>query len=525
MGGRVTNATAVRVGRDTYLAARVLNALIREDVGGLAGRLSWDKAGAYVPLSASRRVRMAPGFPSGGLEGLFQDFTVAAGERLRLREVLATLGKIADPADAEGVAAFREECRQTLTGLELLDRHRASVEDRLPELGPIGYEVLAAFTDHPVYPTARCRHGLTEEQLLAYAPEFAPRFTLRWAAVPGTGPVPEFFPSFAAVGLPAGLAATHRLFPVHPLSLPQVSAVVAPLDLLPVRPTLSMRTVEVSPRTHLKMPLATATLGARNRRSIKPGVLDDGARAERLLAEVLDRHPGMRVCLAGEQEYAHSGNEFLAWMARRLPEGEIVSVAALSVPGVLGALADRHYRGDQEALLADYLTALLTWNVTLFVRYGIALEAHQQNLALVFGDGPMRLLIKDNDGLLASPDHLHAAGITVPGFSDERMLTGDPHALADVFVTITLHLAAAAVTLRPDLVRAALASALDEHGDHPMARLLRNRTLEAARLVGKSMVTAGSLVSKTRSGAKDINKFYGTSGPNYLRKGSPGPCT
>ncbi len=132
-------------------------------------------------------MRLAPGFPSGGLDGLFQDFTVAPGERPRLREVLATLARIADPADAEGVAAFREECRQTLTGLELLDRHRASVEDRLPELGPIGYEVLAAFTDHPIYPTARCRHGLTEEELLAYAPEFAPRFTLRWAAVPTSG--------------------------------------------------------------------------------------------------------------------------------------------------------------------------------------------------------------------------------------------------------------------------------------------------------------------------------------------------
>ncbi|WP_345389734.1 hypothetical protein [Nonomuraea salmonea] len=51
-----------------------------------------------------------------------------------------------------------------------------------------------------------------------------------------------------------------------------------------------------------------------------------------------------------------------------------------------------------------------------------------------------------------------------------------------------------------------------------MARLLRARTLDAARLTGKSMVTAGTLVAKERSGARDINKFYGTSGPNYLRR-------
>ncbi len=120
------------------------------------------------------------------------------------------------------------------------------------------------------------------------------------------------------------------------------------------------------------------------------------------------------MCLAGEQEFAHSGNEFLAWMARRLPEGEIVSVAALTVPGVVDALADRHYRGDVEALLTDYLRALLSWNVTLFVRYGVALEAHQQNLALVFGDGPMRLLVKDNDGLLASPTTWPPPGSACP---------------------------------------------------------------------------------------------------------------
>ncbi|MFC7592834.1 IucA/IucC family C-terminal-domain containing protein [Nonomuraea antimicrobica] len=73
-------------------------------------------------------------------------------------------------------------------------------------------------------------------------------------------------------------------------------------------------------------------------------------------------------------------------------------VAALAAPGVLDELGDE--LGD---VLPDYLRLLLRWNVRLFVRYGVALEAHQQNLALLFRDGRMRLLVKDNDGLLASP--------------------------------------------------------------------------------------------------------------------------
>src|SRR5690606_33391385 len=221
---------------------------------------------------------------------------------------------------------------------------------------------------------------------------------------------------------------------------------------------------------------------------------------------------GLRVVPAGEQCHGHAGHEYLGWLVRELPEGEIVSVAALlaELPGgrggerrlVLHDLADRFAGGDPAALLRDYLTVLFEWNVTLFVRYGIALEAHQQNLSLLLGGGPMRLLIKDNDGLLVSPDLLRAAGPAVPDFGDDRMFTDNPHALADVFVTITLHLAAMAVAhgalphAAAGLLREVLSAVLDEFGDSPMAALLRARTLDAERLTAKSMLTAGTLVAK-----------------------------
>ncbi|MFF4774073.1 IucA/IucC family protein [Microtetraspora fusca] len=549
------------VGREPYLAARVLNALLREDFAGIASRLKRDREGVALVLASGRRVRLAPG-------GLFQDFSIAPEETLTLAEVLETLEAVATPADTAGVAAFATECHETLAALELHDRHGARALERVP--GPIRYEALAAAVDHPVYPTARCRLGVPAEGLLAYAPEFAPAFELRWAAVPRervtlsaeaqtfpgvrggalsetvsraaqevvSGPVsrvsptavpdhaPALFPRPADVGLPDRLADTHVLFPVHPLALPVVTGIpgviVAGVPYLRVRPTLSMRTVVAGERLHLKLPIPTSTLGLRNRRSIKPATLRDGALAERLLREVLDAEPDLPVLLADEQVHGHAGHEYLGWMVRRLPPGEIVPVAALAAPGVLPELAARFRGGDVRALLREYLTLLFAWNVRLFVRYGIALEAHQQNLSLVFADGTTRLMVKDNDGLLAAPDRLAAAGLAVPDFADERMLTDDPHSLADVFVTITLHLAAAAVAFgavedAAGLVREALDGALAEYGEHPMARLLRARTLDAARLVGKSMVTAATLVDKERTGARDVNKFYGTSGPNYLR--------
>ncbi|MFI7707168.1 IucA/IucC family protein [Nonomuraea sp. NPDC049480] len=485
--------------REAYLAARVLNALLREDYGGLAARVTRTKDGVGMPLADGRWVRLAPGL-------LFQDFVVAEGERLGLEQVLETLVEVADPADSQGVAAFFEECLAALSALELHDAHAADVLRRGPS-----YEALAAFVDHPVYPTSRARLGLSEGDLLAYAPEFAPSFELRWAVVPRRAVV-----TGSAAGPWPDAGPDEVVFPVHPLAVDEVRKIdgVRVLDeaRMTVRPTLSMRTVEIDARTHLKLPLPTSTLGVRNRRSIKPGTLADGARAEVLLRQLADPD----VLLADEQTYAHAGHEYLAWMVRRLPEGKIVPVAALTAPGVLAEAGD---------VIPAYLRLLLRWNVRLFVRYGVALEAHQQNLALVFQGDRMKLLVKDNDGLLASPARLRAAGIEAPAFADERMLNDDPHALADVFVTITLHLAAAAVAfgaLPPArasaLLRDTLAEAIDEYGDDPMARLLRARTLDAARLTGKSMVTAGTLVAKERSGARDINKYYGTSGPNYLRR-------
>ncbi|GAA3105460.1 hypothetical protein GCM10017600_79310 [Streptosporangium carneum] len=517
-------------GREPYLASRVLDALLREDYGGLAGRMTRGKDGVALILPGGRRVRLVPG-------SLFQDFVVAPEETLGLREVLLALEEVSAPADGPGVEAFARECGEALRALDLHDAHRDRVLARLrhgtPAESATRYETLAAFVDHPVYPTARCRTGLSDDDLTAYAPEFAPSFELRWAAVPrerAAGAEMPGAPEFAAVGLPASLAATHVLFPVHPLTVPLVEeipwATPGPKPYLGVTPTLSTRTVAIDAGTHVKLPLPTSTLGMRNRRSIRPGTLADGARAELLLREI--PHPG--VLLADEQTYGHAGHEYLGWLVRRLPPGEIVPVAALLAPApgggrVVEELAGRWYGGDVARLLGEYLRLLFGFHVRLFVRYGTALETHQQNLSLVLGDGPPRLLVKDNDGLMTSPGRLRAAGLTVPDFADERMLTDDPHALADMFVTITLHLAAAAVAfgaLPPPhacaLLRHALGEALNEHGDDPMARLLRARTLDAARLVGKSMITAGTLVDKARTGARDVNKFYGTSGPNYLRQ-------
>jgi siderophore synthetase component len=360
-------------------------------------------------------------------------------------------------------------------------------------------------------------------------------------------------------------------------------AVVAPGTGLLVTPTLSTRTVALisQPDTHLKLPLPTSTLGLLNRRSIAPGTLADGALVRGVVATACHDDPLLRrgLLLADESTYAHAGHPFLGYLLRRLPSGfdrhRIVPVAALLAPStdgvvstgnaasgrrlVIEELARWACGGDLAGLLTAYLRLLFGVQVKLFTRYGIALESHQQNAAIALGPsavpaghdaesvgdgaesaaGRLRLLVRDFDGALVHLPRLKAAlGRGAPGesaFADSRLVTTSDDALADVFITITVHLCAGALAfglaragVAPladllALVRRELTAALDKEAG-PAASLLRSRVLDADRLPGKSMVTAGTLVAKSRTGASDINKFYGTNGPNYLKDGFMGSC-
>ncbi|NUP44907.1 MAG: IucA/IucC family siderophore biosynthesis protein [Streptomyces sp.] len=550
---------------EAELLTRVLSALLREDVVGLRSRSTpvHRPDGDWLRLPTTEDALLLPvaddGYQCEHRARLPLLVRESDGTELTsYGTVLGALRELAEPVDRDGFDAFAEECRQTLDTMRLHARTRDEVDQRLTDRygddparwTGLAYDTLAARLDHPVYPTARGRAGLSEEQLRAFAPEFHPRFALRWLALPRaaatlTGPLPELWPTPARLGLPE-VEQTHVALPVHPLTvgapLDQAlrstgllgRALLAEQAYLEVVPTLSMRTVAVAadPSLHLKLPLATATLGLRNKRSIKPGTLVDGAAGQRLVEAVIAREPRFRdtILHADETTYAYAEHELLAVLCRRLPAGledsVVVPLAALlaQAPGgrlVLDHLADRFYGGDPPALLDACLSLLFDWQTTLF-GYGIALESHQQNVSLVLGAGGLRLLFKDNDGPRVNASRLAAVLPGPWGFDDPRTFTVGDGPVADVFATITVHLCAGAYAFGLTehreallaLVRERLAQAVDRLGGDAGAAL-RAHVLDAPRLPVKAMVTAGTLLSKERSGAADVNKHY-TSGPNYL---------
>lgn len=429
-------------------------------------------------------------------DGFLADHRVGGGVTLAEVADLVRRGAASDD-DVEG---FLAECGEA---------YAAETADLPPvRPGPTRYDALAARLGHPVHPLGRAKAGLTEAEVRAYAPEYQPSFPLAWTGVASpvqAGELPSWWPDAASLGLPAGVVP----FPVHPLTADRGLVPVVPERRLAVTPTLSMRTLAVTEAEHVKVPLPTATLGRRNVRSIKPGTLVDGARVQALLSGIAQAE-GLPVLLADEQTYGHAHDPDLAFLVRRLPVSDAVPVAALLARTPEGPyVIEEVSSGDVAGFFDAYLRTLFGWNVTLFERHGIALEAHQQNVAVT---PRAELLLKDNDGaMLASGD-----------FEDPRMV-GGPEARARVFVTITLHLCAGALAfglaergLLP--LPTALGLVRDRLDEAVTDPFLRARTLDAPRLPTKAMLTAGTLVPKARTGAADINKHYGPPGPNYLRE-------
>ncbi|MER7456598.1 IucA/IucC family protein [Micromonospora sp. NPDC126480] len=529
---------------------RVLDALLREDHLGLLTRGRPGGPGWWEVPHAGGLLRIpvrADGFQQ-FLRTAAPVVDVVADGRVQRRAdtvdgLLALLAPDGDPEAEAGWQVLAAECRSDLRARRSAARARSRVFAAIVaerEATPTGMpaalldDVLAAYAGHPVYPTDRCRHGLDDDDLRRYAPEHAPRFELRWYGTPIdavrlTGDLPTWWPGPERDD--------QMLMPVHPLTAARYALPVTDRPAIAVRPTLSMRTVALAhdPGTHLKLPLPTATLGARNRRTLQPDALADGAAVAALLDGIAAGEPAFagRVRHADERTFGHvGGDERLGFLLRRFPPDlagvRVVPVAALAAPDpVGGTVLERISPGRPGAVLESYLDLLIDWHVCLWLRYGVALEAHPQNIhLLVHSDGTVGLLYKDNDGARLDRRHRRPGG---PSLRDGRMWAGDPQELADMFITITLHLAAAAplfalaargvpVPSPAAALGPRLAAARDRWGDAATARYFTDRVLRAAHLPVKAMLTAGTLLPKQRLGCADINKYYRRTGPNYLRE-------
>ncbi len=573
-----------------YLTKRLIDTCLREDLFGIVSQASilhtpldaaanWDQLKThqhwlifsieehtlYLPIEAGYYMQHWFYFDEGWLQKYQGKITKQSGyeQWIQLLKVCASEGSQAL------LEAYLEELQCAESHGLLCDKAYHSQKKKLShpfsELTPWDEQLLladqiASYLDHPYYPTARAKFGFNAQDLVKYAPEYSNSFALNWLAVEKslvtlTSNQPDCWPTMEAVGLPADFALSHVLIPAHPLTfstlntLPQ-GIIKAPNAVLDVVPTLSVRTVVVknSPETHIKVPLVMRTLGTKNIRLIKPSTIYDGHWFERLLAhlEQTDQRLHGLYFHCDEQHGGHVGEDkTFAYIVRSYPlqhasEKALIPVAALAglMPDsrlFLEHLAEQYYHGDILQWFTDYVNLLNQTHLTLWLRYGIALESNQQNAILAISrEGKMSLAMKDNDAARIWPKQFKPfeehAPVKLGQLLDQRILVEDEQALAQMYTTITLQLDIAAIveamahagvatsaTLYT-IVRRSIENNLDElESAGCNTGFARQHLLEDDFFYAKYLLSSGSLLSKQASGAEDINKFYGKSAPNFLK--------
>ncbi|OYW22875.1 MAG: siderophore biosynthesis protein, partial [Hydrogenophilales bacterium 12-63-5] len=243
-----------------YICRRVVDTLLRENVRECVSRAAvrtgdslptalahrdagyawlevshFDAGVLWIPVAASAFMQA---WRSAGAPLVWDD-----GRRLKplhaVEDILACFAQGLPATATERFAAFAEECRVAAEHryiseaererwfAEFRAAHDIMAGTRLPNWHSrlLHYDRLGAFLDHPFYPTARAKLGFDADALAAYGPEFQRPFMLRWLAVPrdlyhpsadAESTLPPLWPSVEALGLPAAMAHTHALLPVHP---------------------------------------------------------------------------------------------------------------------------------------------------------------------------------------------------------------------------------------------------------------------------------------------------------------------
>ncbi|MDX1303244.1 IucA/IucC family protein [Photobacterium sp.] len=577
-----------------YLTQRLIDTCLREDLFGLVSRSRFETElpsklnissypreqmwlivpgsdfTLYLPVTPSYYMqRWVYGQPNGsGCHGWLIEANDLVKPQQHYRDWIELLKAIAHESSHSLLDSYLPEleCAERHKGLcdEAFSQHSESLMQPISQLDRWEQKLLradqiASYLDHPYYPTARAKFGLSDQDLAQYAPEFAQSFTLRWLAIEKslvtlTSPQPECWPTMEQVGMPADFALSHELFPAHPLTLQSLASlpdgvIETPLAYLDVTPTLSVRTVVVNqaPHIHIKVPLIMRSLGTKNIRLIKPSTLYDGHWFERLLTHLeqndKDLHGTFFHC--NEKHGGHVGDDkTFAYIVREYPQSHfqdkaLVPVAALASPMPDGRLflehlAEQYYQQDTLAWFKDYVDLLCKVQLTLWLRYGIALESNQQNAIIAFDElGKMTLAMKDNDAARIWPDRFQAfeqhSPVKCEQLLDQRIKVDDELALGQMFTTITLQLdiaaiveamAAKGITTSASLyatVANSLSQQLRQLGKQGHDTKLAHKMLfDSPNLYAKYLLSSGSLLSKEASGASDINKFYGLSTPNFL---------
>jgi siderophore synthetase component len=325
---------------------------------------------------------------------------------------------------------------------------------------------------HPWHPNYKTKLGLSATQVITYSPEFEASFPIVLCALHrqfahietlcGTLDYLDWwraqFP-IAAEKLKQhleqlGLDVTDYIpLPTHPWQaqeeLPQSFAaeiadqrlIITDIVAFTAQPTMSFRTVipqagRTAPMVKLPVSLRLTSV----QRTVSPRSARMGPRISQLLLRILDREPGIQRLLKivperigvhyAPQPIDDERSRHVAVLFRDnpltlietgelvVPVGSLFAVNEFGHPLLRDWVQLAQHRDDSEAMLAffeNYLSIAVPSLVGMYLMYGVAFEAHQQNSFMVMGaDGQLKhLLLRDFGDIRIHRKTLHGKGLDI----------------------------------------------------------------------------------------------------------------
>ncbi|NUS72965.1 MAG: hypothetical protein HOQ05_06105 [Corynebacteriales bacterium] len=391
-------------------ANRLINALIRERIDP---HLPW----ATTPVTVTGRRVLATNADI--WQHLLTNPVLTEEVREELRESAAGEGQGAELPTAPSTVEWVQEQRSTN-----------------PHFSPLAFFEQSVRSGHQLHPTSRIRHGMSVDEITAYAPEWAPTVELAIVAIKHThlhdrgmtAALLREHPSqsqsaLADIQALGEDAEQYGLLPVHPWQVRHrlstqfraeldAREIIITTHTIPTQPLLSTRTMRpLNGASHLKTAIGVRLTGAI--RGVSPQAAANGIAVSSLLntLNVDGLHILTEQASASFIDHTEANREFmLGAIARTNPERHhtdlTLPVAALRAES---PITKKPLLNELETatFATDYAELVLPPLLTLVTKYGIALEAHAQNTLVTLKERkPDRITYRDFGAIRISPQRL-----------------------------------------------------------------------------------------------------------------------
>ncbi|MCA9779327.1 MAG: hypothetical protein KC800_21520 [Candidatus Eremiobacteraeota bacterium] len=399
----------------------VLQAMLRE---GLFESCESEWAGGRLTLRRGEVELSVIGRLAGDGDRVFME---SEGAPLSLETVLESVRRLAAIEPCQAWDDFVEEVTQANQTQALAYK----VAETRPE--PADYLDFEAWTPegHNLHPGAKTRAGFTADDQLRYSPELSDAVELPWIAVSK-----ELLQVSGEVDSLFELDEDNWAVPVHPWQLERIlptaygremdSWLIRSLDResIPCRLCTSLRTVVPLDESLPILKTSVGCLMTSTERSMSRYTVLQGPVYSEYLRRIFEKENfGEKVvaldelggfCFADESDELRSRNLSLLFRQRppAVERGVAVPCSTLPQP-VWQDPAHTYFHhffglgGNPLESFRRYLELMIPFHLELYLRHGLALEAHMQNCVVVWSEeGPEKLWVRDWGGLRADAEKL-----------------------------------------------------------------------------------------------------------------------